>query len=92
MDAAQTQKVVAALLEGPRAAGHRTELWTLPRVRLLIGKITGVRSHPGHVWRVLGALGFSYQRPERVRTWALRGQTPLRHESFGWKKSRDLWP
>ncbi|MEO6785254.1 MAG: IS630 family transposase [Chthoniobacteraceae bacterium] len=24
-------------------------------------------------------------RPTRVRTWALRGQTPLLHESFGWK-------
>jgi transposase len=24
-------------------------------------------------------------KPTRVRTWSLRGQTPLLHESFGWK-------
>ena len=24
-------------------------------------------------------------KPTRARTWALRGQTPLLHESFGWK-------
>jgi transposase len=63
--AAQRQQIVAALLEGPRAAGHRTELWTLPRVSWLIESITSVSCHPGHVWRVLGALGFSCQRPER---------------------------
>ena len=61
----QRQQIVAALLEGPRAAGHRTELWTLPRVSWRIEEITGVSYHPGHVWRLLGSLGFSCQRPER---------------------------
>lgn len=65
LDGAQTQQVVEALLAGPGAAGHRTELWTLPRVSLLIKKLTGVRYHPGHVWKLLGTLGFSCQRPER---------------------------
>lgn len=62
---AQTQQIVDALLKGPAAQGYKTELWTLPRVAGLIETLTGVRYHPGHVWRVLGSLGFSCQRPER---------------------------
>jgi transposase len=61
----QTQRLVEALLAGPVAHGYKTQLWTLPRVAGLIEELTGVRYHPGHVWRVLGALGFSCQRPER---------------------------
>ncbi len=37
----------------------------LPRVAVLIEDLTGVAYHPGHVWRLLGASGFSCQRPER---------------------------
>jgi transposase len=65
LDPAQTGRVVDALLEGPAAHGYKTQLWTLPRVAGLIEHLTGVRYHPGHVWRVLGSLGFSCQRPER---------------------------
>lgn len=61
----QREQIVDALLKGPFAAGHRTELWTLPRVSWLIEEITSVSYHPGHVWRLLGSLGFSCQRPER---------------------------
>jgi transposase len=65
LSAAQAGQVVDALIEGPDAQGYKTHLWTLPRVALLIEQLTGVRYHPGHVWRVLGALGLSCQRPER---------------------------
>jgi transposase len=34
-------------------------------VAALIEQLTGVRYHPGHVWRLMGSLGFSCQRPER---------------------------
>src|ERR1700691_2787828 len=61
----QTQRVTDALLAGPSAQGYKTDLWTLPRVAALIEDLTGVRYHPGHVWRLLGASGFSCQRPER---------------------------
>lgn len=61
----QTQQVVKALLAGPVAQGYKTALWTLPRVALLIKELTGVEYHPGHVWRLMGASGFSCQRPER---------------------------
>jgi transposase len=65
MSAEQTQQVTQALLAGPVAHGYKTDLWTLPRVADLIEELTGVRYHPGHVWRLLGASGFSCQRPER---------------------------
>lgn len=61
----QAKQVVKALLAGPVAQGYKTALWTLPRVALLIKELTGVDYHPGHVWRLLGASGFSCQRPER---------------------------
>ena len=61
----QTRQVTQALLKGPRSQGYKTDLWTLPRVAALIEKLSGVNYHPGHVWRVLGSLGFSCQRPER---------------------------
>jgi transposase len=61
----QTRRVTKALLAGPAAYGYKTALWTLPRVAALIEDLTGVEYHPGHVWRLLGASGFSCQRPER---------------------------
>lgn len=61
----QTQTITRALLAGPAVRGYKTQLWTLPRVAALIEDLTGVRYHPGHVWRLLGASGFSCQRPER---------------------------
>jgi transposase len=59
------QQVIDALLAGPAAQGYQTHLWTLPRTADLIETLTGVRYHPGHVWRILAELGFSCQRPER---------------------------
>ena len=56
----------------------------MPRVAALIEQVTGVRYHPGHVWRLLGALGFSCQRPERR---AVEPDEPaIRH----WKRVQ--WP
>ena len=59
----QLDQVEQALLEGPLAFGFTTELWTLPRVAQLIHRITRVRYHPGHVWRMLRQLGWSLQKP-----------------------------
>ena len=80
----QRRQVIDALLEGPLARGYRTNLWTLPRVALLIKDLTGVSYHSGHVWRLLRALHFSCQRPSRR---ALeRDEQKISH----WK--RYLWP
>ena len=54
-----------ALLLGAQAAGFATDLWTCPRVTELIEKQFGVRYHVDHVGRLLHALGWSPQRPER---------------------------
>jgi transposase len=54
-----------ALLQGAMAHDFGTELWTLKRVRVLIERLYGVRFSEVHVWRLLGAMGFSSQKPER---------------------------
>src|SRR5262245_17573560 len=59
----QAKKLEAALLEGAAAHGHGTDLWTLPRIARLIEEMFDVEFHPGHVWRVLRAMGWSVQRP-----------------------------
>ena len=61
---AQLAQVDQALLRGPTAHGYVTEVWTLPRIAALIHKVTDVRYHPGHVWRILRALDWTVQRPE----------------------------
>ena len=62
---ADLARVTRALEKGPRASGYPTELWTLARVADVIEKVTGVKYHPGHVWRVLRQMGWSRQRPAR---------------------------
>ena len=58
-------KVERALQKGPKAYGFPTELWTLARVADVVEQVTGVKYHPGHVWRVLRQMGWSRQRPAR---------------------------
>lgn len=74
----QLQQVEQALRQGARAHGFPTDLWTLPRVAIVIERLTGVHYHPGHVWKILRALDWSLQRPakqarerkpEKVRRW-----------------------
>ena len=62
----QLRRVDRALRRGPRAHGFATDLWTLDRVATVIEAETGVRYHPGHVWKLLrDKLGWSRQRPAR---------------------------
>jgi len=65
LDAGQLEGLRLALLQGTMAHGFGTELWTLKRVRALIERLFGVRFNEVHVWRLLGALGFSSQKRER---------------------------
>ena len=63
---AQLQQAEQALLEGAKAHGFDTDLWTLDRIATVIWRITGVRHHPAHVWRLLRhRLDWSLQRPAR---------------------------
>jgi transposase len=59
----QVEQIRAKLLQGARAQGYASDLWTLPRVAKLIEEVSRVRYHPGHVWRVLRQMGWSLQRP-----------------------------
>jgi transposase len=65
LTAGQLAQVEQELLRGPTAQGYATEVWTLPRIAQVIRKLTGVQYHPGHVWRILRALEWTVQRPER---------------------------
>ncbi len=73
-----------ALRAGPAAYGFATDVWTLPRVATVIKRLTGVVHHPGHVWRVLRALGWSLQRPGR------RARERNERAIAEWKQQR--WP
>jgi transposase len=84
LGAEELSRLQVSLLEGPTAHGFGTPLWTIKRVRVLIERQFGVRYSEVHVWRLLGQLGFSSQRPERR---ALeRDDVAIEH----WKKR--TWP
>jgi transposase len=84
LSATDLQAIEQALKRGPQALGYETALWTAPRVARLIEQLCGVRYHPAHVWRLLGQLGWSCQRPA--------GRALERDEAAiqRWKKYR--WP
>ena len=63
LSASQLEKVDAALRQGARQHGFSADLWTLPRVATVIRRITGEKFHPGHVWKMLGRLDWSVQKP-----------------------------
>lgn len=74
----------AMLLKGALAYGFPTELWTIKRVRALVKREFGMAySHTG-CWRLLRALGFTPQKPERRAI--QRDERAIAH----WKKKR--WP
>ena len=64
LSASQLKRVEKALLKGPRANGLDADLWSLPRIAEVIARVTGVQYHPGHVWRIMRALGWSAQKPQ----------------------------
>jgi len=65
LDQTQLDALRTALLQGAMAHDFGTQLWTLKRVRELVRRLYGVRFSEVHIWRLLGALGFSSQKPER---------------------------
>lgn len=85
-------RLTGDLLQGARAAGFPTDLWTCPRVAKLIRRRYGVRYHVDHIGRLLRSMGFSPQRPTRraaerdegrVQAWVKRDWPRIR------KKGRD---
>ena len=81
LDERQLAAVRASLLQSPTQHGFGTELWTLKRVGAVIERLHGVRFGQTQVWRILGSLGFSPQKPDKraiernddaVRAWKRR--------------------
>jgi len=91
LGAGELSRLYVMLLEGATAHGFATPLWTLKRVRQLIEREFDVRYSEVHVWRLLGQLGLSSQKPDRhalerdeaaiahwrKRTWPALKKTPL---------------
>ena len=74
----ELRPVEEALRMGARAHGFDTDLWTLPRVAVVVERLSGVHYHPGHVWKILGSIDWTLQRPakrakernpEKVKRW-----------------------
>ena len=61
----QREKLPGLLLRGASAWGFETELWTTRRIATVIQRAFGVRLHRAHVGRVLSAMDWSCQKPER---------------------------
>lgn len=84
LDANQHEQLRRAILRKPTEYGFGTDLWTLKRVGVVIKRLHGVKYSETQVWRILGALGFSPQKPEKR---ALeRSEDAVLH----WK--RNTWP
>ena len=65
LTAAQLEQLQQELLKGPTAHGYGTELWTLKRIAAVIKRLFGVSYHESQVFRILRALGWTCQKPER---------------------------
>jgi len=81
LDETEREALRQMLLQSPTDHGFGTELWTLKRVGVLIKREFGIVYGKTQVWRILGALGFSPQKPEKraiernedaVRDWKRR--------------------
>jgi len=78
------QEILEALLEGPRAHGYETELWTLARIADLVEKKKGIRHSKSYVCKQLERLNWSCQKPER------RARERNEEEIARWKV--ECWP
>jgi transposase len=65
LTAGQRRQIARLLLRGAAAWGFDTDLWTTRRIATVIQRAFGVRLHRAHVGRMLTALGWSCQKPER---------------------------
>lgn len=87
------QRLGKALLRGAQAFGYVSAHWTLERIARAIKKLYHVEYHPGHVWKLLGRLGWSCQRPTRrakerddvlIRRWIRRKWPQIKKKQKNW--------
>lgn len=65
LNAADKRRLEKVLLKGAKAAGFPSDLWTCPRVAQVIAERFAVTYHVDHIGRLLHALGWSPQKPQR---------------------------
>ena len=78
------------LKEGSLAADFATELWTLPRIAQLIEQRFSVSMVPSSVWRLLGRLGWSVQRPTGQAESATSGDQDVEGQEVARTKKKSL--
>ena len=79
LTARQREQLGDILDSGPVAYGLDTGVWTSPMIAWVIAEEFSVHYHPGHVRKLLHAMGFSVQRPKRVLARADRAQQDRWH-------------
>ena len=84
LDDEQLASVRAAILQNPTEHGFGTELWTLKRIGAVIERLHGVRFGRTQIWRILGSMGFSPQKPDK------RAIERKDEAARSWKRS--TWP
>lgn len=89
----QRERLVKLLLKGPQAHSYSTDVWTTARVAALIEKTFGVHYHRDHVGKLLHALGWTVQRPQRraierdeekIRRWKTERWPGVKKTPGGW--------
>lgn len=65
LTSAQLSQLDGVIDSGPIAYGFSSGVWTSPMIARIIEEEFNVHYHPGHVRKLLKALGFSVQRPRR---------------------------
>jgi transposase len=81
---AQREQLLKLLSQGAEFFGFQGDVWTQPRVAILIRDWFGVSYDPSHVGRILKACGWSNQKPVHRAT--QRNEETIRL----WKEER--WP
>ena len=93
LTARQKKRLVGYLLKGPLAHGYRTDIWTTLRVAELIQRQFDIRYHRDHVGRLLHALEWTCQKPERratqrdeaaIEAWKRRDWPRIKKTRPGW--------
>lgn len=65
LTAKQKERLSADLLAGPKECGFSAELWTCRLLAEHLRATMDISYHPAHLGRLLHAMGWSVQRPQR---------------------------
>jgi transposase len=93
LDSKQRKRLPGLLLQGAKAHGYRTNLWTTARIAEVIQRAFGVQYHRDHVGRLMHKLQWSPQKPERraverdekeIQRWKEKEWPRIKKKPIGW--------